>query len=141
MAVFVPFNCFIHDLGKGVHDLENDVFKIYLTNTAPDVAADAVYADLPDLATGGGYTAGGITTGSNTWSQVDGLASFVPGVGSVLFEATTGFGPFRYAVLYNFTAAGQNLCAYYDNGAPVTLGAAGEFEVDLAPQLFTLEFS
>lgn len=140
MATFVPFNCFALDVGKGIHKFNVDVLKVYLTNVAPALT-NTVYGTPADLPTAGGYTAGGLTIGSNTWAQLAGLASLTPGVGSVSFAATTGFGPLRYAVLYNFTAAGKNLIAYWDNGASISIGAAGAFEVTFNPQVFTLQFT
>jgi len=139
MASFVPFNCFALDLGKGIHKLNTDTLKVYLSNTAPNVAANLVYGDIPDLPTAGGYTAGGLSLGANTWSQVSGLASLVAG-GNLVFTATTGFGPLRYAILYNFTAAAKNLIGYWDNGASVNIAAAGAFEVDFGAQVATLHF-
>lgn len=139
MASFVSFHCLALDCGKGVHDFSADTLKIYLSNTAPDVAADTAYGDVPDLPTAGGYVAGGISLGANTWSQVNGLASLVAGA-NVVFTATTGFGPFRYAILYNDTAPAKNLIAYWDNGASVNVAATKTFEVDFSPEVLTLEF-
>lgn len=139
MAVFVPFHCFALDLGKGVHDFSNDTLKIYLTNEAPELS-DTVYGNPADLPTEGGYTAGGISMGVNTWSQVNGLASLVPGEGTLLYTATTGFGPFRYAVLYNDSAQDKNLIAYWDNGASISIAAGGSFSVVNAAAAITLRF-
>jgi len=139
MAAFVPFDCFALDLGKGIHNFETDTLKIYLSNVAPNVALDTVYGAPADLATGGGYVAGGLSLGVNAWTQADGLASLVAG-GNVVFGATTGFGPFRYAILYNDTAAAKNLIGYWDNGSAVSVAAGKTFEVDFSPQVLTLEF-
>lgn len=139
MATPIPFDCFALDLGKKIHNLSTDTLKVYLTNTAPNVAAHAVYADLADLATAGGYTAGGQSIGANTWSQTGGVAALAPGA-DLTFTATTGFGPFRYAVLYNFTAANKNLICYWDNGAAVTVAAGANFTVDFGAKVLELEF-
>lgn len=138
MATFIPFNCFALDLGTGKHNFSTDVLKVYLTNAAP-VATNTVYGTPADLATGGGYTAGGITIGTNTWAQSAGLASLVSGV-SPVFTATTGFGPLRYAVLYNFTATAKNLIGYWDNGASVTITSTKEFDVNFGAAVLSLHF-
>lgn len=139
MPAFVEFDCFLIDLGKKVHHLDTDALKVCLTNTAPDVVADAVYADIVDLATAGGYIAGGLSLGSNAWSQVGGVATLVAG-GSPVFTATTGFGPFRYAVLYNFTAAAKNLIGYWDNGTSVSIAAAGNFDFNIGSPALRFHF-
>lgn len=138
MAAFVPFDCLALNLGQKIHNFGTDVLKVYLTNTAP-VSTNTVYNTPADLPTAGGYTAGGLTTGSNTWTQTGGVAQLAPG-GNVSFVATTGFGPFRYAVVYNFTAAAKNLIGYYDNGVAVTLGAGGTFDVDFSSLILSNHF-
>lgn len=138
MAAFVSFNCFALDLGLGKHKLDSDTLKIYLTNTAPALT-DTVYGTPADLSTSGGYTAGGLTIGSNTWTQSSGLASLVPGTNPV-FTATTGFGPFRYVVLYNNTAASKNLIGYWDNGSSVSVAALKDFDANFGSTVLTLHF-
>ena len=50
MATYTKFEQFVVDVGTGVHDLNGDTLKVYLTNATPDAAADAVKADLADPA-------------------------------------------------------------------------------------------
>jgi hypothetical protein len=139
MASCIPFDCLALDEGEKIHNFAVDTLKVYLTNVAPDKSADTVYGTPADLPSGGGYTAGGISTGANTWSQASGLASLALGT-NITFTATTGFGPFRYAVLYNFSAAARNLIGYWDNGVPVSLGAGGTFEVDFSNPILTNKY-
>lgn len=138
MANEITFDCFALNLGQGIHDFATDTLKVYLTNVAPSLT-DTVYSSANDLATGGGYTHGGAALTSTTWSQISGLASLVAGA-NLLFTATSGFGPFRYAVLYNFTAAGKNLICYWDNGTSVSVAATKTFGVNFSPDVLTLEF-
>lgn len=140
MASSIVFNCFALDLASKVHDLGHDVLKVYLSNDAPLVSSDATYTDGPtDLSTGGGYTAGGISIGTNTLSQVSGVCSLVPGGSLTWTAAGGGFGPFRYAILYNATASAKNLICYWDNGTSASL-ASGDFDFNLGAQIFTYHF-
>jgi hypothetical protein len=48
----------------------------------------------------------------------------------VTFTATPGsIGPFRYAVLYNDTAASDQLIGWYDYGTSLTLTSGNQFTV------------
>jgi hypothetical protein len=136
MAAFNKFNCFVQDIGRKLHNLNSDTLDIYLTNAAP-AATNTVYNTPADLSTGGGYTAGGSSIGSSAYSQSSGLASLTGS--NVVFTATTGFGPFRYAVLYNSTASAQNLIGWWDYGSAVTLGASETFTVAFGASILTLQ--
>ena len=52
-------------------------------------------------------------------SQTAGLYTLK--LNNVVFTATGAIGPFRYAVLYNSTAASGNLIGWWDYGSSVTL--------------------
>ena len=135
MSAFQKFNCFVGDIGLGLHNLDTDVIKVYLTNTAP-VAGNTVYNTPADLATSGGYTAGGIDA-QCAYAQSGGIGSLT-GV-DIVFTATTGFGPFRYAVLYNNTSSTKPLIGFWDYGSGVTLGALETFTVDFGSTILTLQ--
>ena len=131
-SAFKKVNCFVQDLARGVHNLNSDSIYVALTNTAP-TAATTTYTALPgEVANGGGYTTGGMAvSGTISATQTSGTLHFKTTANTV-FTATTGFGPFRYVLMYNNTAAGKNAIAYYDYGASgVTLAAAETFTVDL----------
>jgi hypothetical protein len=134
MAAYNKFNCFVGDVGLKLHNLDTDVLKVYLTNTAP-VAGNTVYNTPVDLATSGGYVAGG-TDAQVAYSQAAGTGTAT--AISVVFTATTGFGPFRYAVLYNDTSATKPLVAWWDYGSSVTLLAGETFTVSFGATLFTI---
>jgi hypothetical protein len=134
---YVKFDQFVEDLGAGVHDLQatGDTIEVYLTNTAPTVASDAVYADLPGITEENGYAAADI---QNTFSQSSGTATFA-GVDVVWTASGGSFGPFRYAVLRNGTQTSplKPLIAYYDYGESITITDSYPFTVDFSTAIFT----
>lgn len=118
MATYNKFNATVNDLASKVHNFGSDNLKIMLTNTAP-VATNAVKADITEISAGNGYTAGGTQATLVSSSQTSGLYTLK--LNNVVFTATGAIGPFRYAVLYNSTAASGNLIGYWDYGSSVTL--------------------
>jgi hypothetical protein len=127
MTTPIRYNCFYGDLGKKIHDLGNDTLKICLTNTAPDVVNHKVFADLTEIAAGGGYTAGGWSIGAHTWAESGaGVWDLVQSADAPI-TATTGFGPYRYVHLYNFSAAAKNLLWYWDLGSSISTPAGQTF--------------
>lgn len=127
MAVFNKFNCFVEDIAEKVHNLGADTLKVYLSNTLP-VATNTVYNVPADLTTGGGYTAGGSQAVITSSAQTSGTYKLT--LVDVLFTATTGFGPFQYALLYNDTSVSKSLIGWYAYPTPVTLLALETFLVD-----------
>lgn len=137
MASFVKFEAFVEALAEKKHNLGSDTLKILLSNDAPSASADAVKADLTsELGTAGGYTAGGATVTITASSQTAGTYSLVGN--DVVFTATTGFGPFRYAVLWNDTATNDDLLGYWDYGSSISLLAAETFTVNFGATILTL---
>lgn len=132
MSSPVFFNQFGEDLAKGVHKLDaaDDTLKIMLTDTAPDAAADAVLADITEIAAGNGYTAGG-EDAQQSLSRVGGTTT-IAGV-DVTWTASGGsIGPFRYAVLYNSTPTSplKPLICYWDKGSEITIADGDLFTTD-----------
>ena len=127
MAAFVKFNSFVEALGRKVHNLNADTLKVVLCNTAP-VAANAVLADLTQIANGNGYTTGGSTAASNAYSQTGGVAKLT--ATDVVFTASGAVGPFRYAALYNDTATNGELIGFWDYGSSITMASGDTFTVD-----------
>jgi hypothetical protein len=126
MAAFNKTYQFVEDLAQKKHNLASDTLKVVLTNTAPTTASTNL-ASLTDLSTGGGYTAGGGTVSTTSCVQTTGTLKLI--CAPTVFTATTGFGPFRYAVLTNATAAGQLVIGWYDYGSSISLGASETFTV------------
>lgn len=127
MAAFIKFQDFSEQLIRGVHDFDAHTFKVYLSNAAPDAAADAVKADLAEIAAGNGYPAGGTAT-TITVAEVAGTTT-VSGTQVVFTAAGGAIAAFRYAVLYNDTATSDNLVGAWDYGSAITLADGETFTV------------
>lgn len=122
MASFVKFHVFVEHLAEKVHNLGSDTLKVALSNTAPDAAADTVFADISEISAGNGYTAGGTAVTVTTSAQSAGTYTLAGN--QVTFTASGGsIGPFRYVILYNDTPSSpaDPLIGYYDHGSSVTL--------------------
>jgi len=138
MAVFVKFEAFSENLAEKVHNLDTDTLRVYLTNTAPNVATHAVKADLAEISAGNGYTAGGGDT-QNATARTGGTTS-VTGVDFVWTASGGSIGPFRYVVLYNDTptSPADPLIGYWDYGSSVTIAAGETFTTDFGSSMFTV---
>ena len=138
MAAFNKFQDFVESLGLEEHNLNTDVLKVYLTNNAPNAAADADMADLAEIAAGNGYVAGG-EDATGVWTEAAGIANLA-GTDIVWTAAGGAIGPFRYAVLYNDTHPNDGLIGWWDYGSSITLNAGETFTVDFDPaSIITLE--
>ena len=119
MSSFQKFQPFVEKLAEKAHDLGSDQLKVALTNVAP-VATDGVLADLTEIA----YTnlsAREITTTSS--AQTAGTYKLT--LTDLTLTASGDVATFRYIVIYNDTASNDELVAFFDKGAGVTL-ADGE---------------
>ncbi len=138
MAAFNKYEVFTENLSEKVHDLDLDVLKVMLSNTAPNAATHAVRADSTEIGAGNGYTSGG-TDSQNATSRSGGTTS-VTGV-DIVFTASGGsIGPFRYAILYNDTptSPADPLIGWWDYGSNITLASGETFTVDFGTSMFTL---
>lgn len=126
MAALNKFNAFVEALAEKKHNLGSDTLKVLLTNTIP-VATWAVLTDVVgEVANGGGYTTGGLQAGQVSSAQTNGAYKLV--LNDPLFTASTGFGPFKYIVLYNDTAANKDLIGWAEyTGSAITLVASETF--------------
>lgn len=131
------FQCFLEDLAEKVHNLGADTLKIALSNVAPVAASDHEFADITEISAGNGYTAGGETVTVSTSSQLGGVYLLVT-TGTVAWNPTGSFGPFRYLILYNDSATNKELISYYDHGSSITLGSGDNYTVDVGTTLLQL---
>lgn len=133
MATYNKFYSFVEALAEGVHDFQTHTLKVYLSNATPDAATDALKADLAEISAGNGYTAGGNTATLTSSSQTGGLYKLVLADPATWTASGGSIGPFRYAVLYNDTATGDPLIAWWDYGTAITLNAGDSIAVDFDP--------
>lgn len=127
MATFNKFDSFVEALAEGKHNLETDVLKVVLTNSAP-AAANTQLSDITQIANGNGYTTGGATATQTSSAQSSGTYKLV--CSDVVWTASGSLGPFRYAVLYDDTSTGDLLIGYWDYGSGLTLSSSDTFTVD-----------
>lgn len=131
MAVYVKFQPFVEDLAEKVHNLGADTLKVALTNSAPS-ATNGTLSQITQISGTNGYTTGGLQATQSSSAQTSGTYKLV--VADVTFTASGGsMGPFRYAVLYNDTAASDQLIGYWDYGSSITLADTETFTVDFSP--------
>lgn len=131
MATFNKFDSFVEAAFEKTHNLGADTLKVLLTNSAP-TASNSVKANLTEISAGNGYTAGGATPSISSSAQSSGTYKLV--LADVTWTASGGsIGPFRYAVLYNDTAASDELIGWWDYGSSVTLASGESFTWDADP--------
>lgn len=109
------YNEFKASLGLKLLNLNTDTIKMALfkstSNCASAALATAQYATLTnETNNANGYTTGGVTLGSVSYSQTSGTATFTTGTGS--WTASGGTIVARYCVLYDDTAASKNLICF-----------------------------
>lgn len=127
MAVFNKFDNFTKDLCEKVHNLNTDTLRVYLSNATPSASADAVKADLAEVATGNGYT--GAADTQNTGATATGTYT-VTGT-KVVITATGNVSQFRYVVLYNDTptSPADPLIGWWDYGSAIDLVNGESFSI------------
>lgn len=107
----------------------SDQWAICLTNTAP--SSTSFTAGTSDLATGGGYTQGGINVTTTTSGESSGTYRLILTDPGPWTAAGANIGPFRYVTLVDKTVNLQ--IGYWDYGSSITLLSANSdtFTADL----------
>lgn len=119
-ASYVKYTAAIEPLLEGINS-GTDAWKVALAATV-NVADTTFTAGTTDLATGGGYTAGGNAASTTSATQSAGTYKLVLASPSVWTATGAGF-TFRYAILWNSTT--NTPVAYWDYGSSQAV-AAGE---------------
>lgn len=107
----------------------SDQWAIALTNSIP--GSTTFTAGTTDLATGGGYTAGGNNVATTSSTETGGTYRLILVDPATWTASGANIGPFRYALLVDKTV---NLTlGYWDYGSSITLLSANSdtFTVDL----------
>lgn len=140
MATFQKFESFVEALAEKVHNLGSDTLKVMLVNNPAPIASNSVKANLTEITAQNGYSAGGATATVASSAQTSGTYKLV--INDITFTASGGsFGPFRYFVLYNDTAAGDELIGFWDYGSNVTLANGESITADFSATNGALQIS
>jgi len=134
MATFNKINNFVENLAHGVHNLSSATLKVVLI--ANDPSSLTTYSQIQsaggELATGNGYTQGGVSLTNVTSSQTGGTykldaddASWTASGG----DLGTTLDTFRYVVLYDDSATFKNVIGYWDYGSAITIADGNSFSV------------
>lgn len=118
------------DLAEGIN-AGTDQWAIALTNSVP--GSKVFTSGTTDLATSGGYTAGGANV-STTSSGMNGSDFILVLADPATWTASGGGFTFRYALLVNKTVlqgANGTVVAYWDYGSSQVVAAGEQVVVDL----------
>ena len=135
MATYTKFQCFVEDICEKKHNLGSDTLKVALSNAsnAPSASADVKLADITTVSVA---NLDSVTLTVSSSSQTSGTYKLV--VADKTMTANGSVGPFRYVIIYNDTAANDELICWYDYGSEVTLAKDDTFKLDFGDQLFSL---
>lgn len=117
----------MNDLASKVHNLGSDAIYAMLSNSSP-VATNTQRSQITEISAGNGYSAGGTQATLVSSAQSGGVYSLI--LNDAVFSASGGnIGPFRYAVLYNFTNSGASypLICWFDYGSNITITTGNSF--------------
>jgi len=124
MATYNKFQSFVEALSEKVHNLGSDALTIALTNSAP-VNTNTVLTDITQIS----Y--------ANCSARVPTISGSAQSAGTykltltdLVLTASGAVGPFRYVVLYNDTAASDQLIAWWDYGSAVTMASGDTFTLN-----------
>lgn len=112
-ASITLYESFREYVADGTIDLDTHTFKVMLVASGytPSASSHSVKADITnELATANGYTAGGATLASVTWTRSGGTVTW--DAADTAWTASGGSITARYAVIYDDTAASDELVAY-----------------------------
>ena len=122
MAAYVGYQKGTELLMEGAN-AGTDAWRLILSNTTPDVVNNTTAVSCGELATGGGYTAGGVVATLTSSSQTAGLYKLILSApASPAWTASAAGFAFRYLILYNLT--NTQAVGVWDYGSTVTMNGA-----------------
>jgi hypothetical protein len=136
-ATYTKYQDFTEQLHRAKHDFGTHVFKIALTNTAPNVATHRSLSDISEIAAGNGYTGGGVAVAISL--SRSGGTTTISATNITITAAGGSIASFRYFVLYNdsMTSPADGLIVYWDCGASQTVANGEALTVNFSPIVFT----
>jgi len=134
-STLTTFDDLAEQIGKGVHNFASHTLKVALTNSAPS-ASNTVLADITQISSGGGYTAGAdgdYALDSVAYTETSGTATLTA-TDEVITALGGSVGPFRYLVIYNDTptSPADPLIGWLDYGSALTLADGDTLTVDFS---------
>lgn len=119
----------LHDLGKKIHDMSGDDFRLGIVTNATVPGTDTVAPHwggtgttnfaATEVSTGTGY-AGPIVLATERWTLTAGGPRFrVTGDVTITQDADDGFATGYWGIIYNNTDANKRAIAFIDFGGPV----------------------
>jgi hypothetical protein len=130
MAAYNKFNLFTQDVCRAIHKFNTGAatYSVMLSNTAP-AATNHLYGDISatELAAGGGYAVGGITSAMSDSSAAG--TEKVTATNVTWTGSGAGMGPLRYVVVYQSGDVNKELVCWFDYGSSISLAAGDTFTV------------
>jgi hypothetical protein len=143
MATWARPDIFSRNLTEKVYDLDSDVFRFVLSNTAPVAGSTNLLSDVTQIAAGGGYTqmtdgAGGLLATMATLSS-SGQVTTVALNGNVVLTASGAVATFRYIILIDDTPTSpfNPVVGWLDHGTTITMAATDTYTIP-SGTLFTV---
>ena len=134
-SIYNKFNCLVKDLAEKKHNLASDTLKVAFSNAsnAPSASADVKLADITTIVA---TNLGDVTLTVSSSSQTGGTYKLV--VADKTLTASGAVPAFRYAIIYNDTAANDELICFFDYESEVTLNTNDTIKLDFGTELFSL---
>ena len=135
MATYNKFQCFVEDICEKKHNLGSDTLKVALSNAsnAPSASADVKLADITTVSVA---NLDSVTLTVSSSSQTSGTYKLV--LADKTMTASGAVGPFQYVIIYNDTAANDELICWYDYGSAVTLASGDTFKLKFGTELLSI---
>lgn len=134
MATYNKFNSFVEAICEKTHDLGNDIIKVALTSASNAPTASGSF--LGNLSVASVANLDTVTVTISNSSQTSGTYTAV--ATDLTMTASGPVGPFQFVVLYNDTAANDELICWYDYGSEITMASGDTFKLDFGTELFSL---
>jgi hypothetical protein len=124
MASFQKFQPFVEKLAEKTFNLQSDTLKVALTNSAP-AGTESQLSQITEVSYAN-CSSRNLTV--STSAQTGGTYKLV--IADLTLTATGTVGPFRYVVIYDDTATNDELIAFFDRGAALTLESGDTLPLD-----------